>query len=99
MLKINENINKGEKMIKLKIKSNKAYIRGDRREIKSFNNVNELFTYLYSRFEDYYPYNRTYWETIAKEWFAREVGFSDDDTVFYFGDEFNIKLINKTGRA
>tara|TARA_R100001460_G_scaffold105569_2_gene152360 strand:+ start:140 stop:427 length:288 start_codon:yes stop_codon:yes gene_type:complete len=92
MLKKNNN---GEKMIKLKITSNKSFIRGDEVETKLFNNVNELFNYLYSRFQDYYPFNRLYWENIAKEWFGREVGFSDNDTHYYFGDDFRIKLINK----
>ena len=89
------NKNLGEKMIKLKITSNKSFIRGDEVETKLFNNVNELFNYLYSRFQDYYPFNRLYWENIAKEWFGREVGFSDNDTHYYFGDDFRIKLINK----
>ena len=85
-------------MIKLKIKSNKFFIRGNEVETKTFNNVNELFSYLYSRFQDYYSYNRLFWENDAKKWFSREVGFSDDDTLYYFGDDFRIKLISK-GRA
>tara|TARA_R110001599_G_scaffold120495_1_gene291560 strand:+ start:318 stop:569 length:252 start_codon:yes stop_codon:yes gene_type:complete len=81
-------------MKKLKITSNKSFIRGSKVETKSFNNVNELFTYLYSRFAEYYPYNRLYWENISKEWFAKEVGFSDDDTHYFFGDDFRIQLIS-----
>ena len=37
------NNNLGEKMIKLKIKSNKFFIRGNEVETKTFNKVNELF--------------------------------------------------------
>jgi len=83
-----------ETMLKVKITSNKSFIRGSEVETKSFNNVNEFFTYLYSRFEEYYPYNRFYWETIAKEWFKKKIGFSDDDTHYFFGDDFRIKLIS-----
>jgi len=89
------NNNKGDKMITLTITKKEdgrsLFLNGEK-VIKSFHNIKELTDYFMSEFSRWYTYNRFYWETAAKEWFSYEQGSCDDDTIYYFGNDFAIKL-------
>ena len=61
-------------------------------EIKSFKNANELTKYFMNEFADHYDLSPSWWETEAKKWFDKDSVFSDDDTIYYFGNHFTIKL-------
>ena len=61
-------------------------------EIKSFKNANELTEYFMNEFADHYDLSPSWWETEAKKWFDKDSVFSDDDTIYYFGNHFTIKL-------
>lgn len=82
-------------MITLQIKrkdNSHCYLNGEN-EILSFKNPTELTNYFMREFAAWKPYNKLYWELDAKEWFDKKIGWSDDDTMYYFGGEFTIKLL------
>ena len=82
-------------MITLQIKrkdNSHCYLNGEN-EILSFKNPTELTNYFMKEFSAWKPYNKLYWEIDAKEWFDKKIGWSDDDTMYYFGGEFTIKLL------
>ena len=85
-------------MIKLKIKRSKdyrtSYLNG-KEEILSFANPTKLTNYFMREFASWKLYNKLYWETEAKNWFDTKIGFSDDNTMYYFGGEFSIKLLKE----
>jgi len=91
------NTKQGESMITLEIKrkdNSHCYLNGEQ-ETLSFKNPTELTNYFMKEFSAWFPYNRLYWETDAKEWFDKKIGWSDDDTMYYFGGEFTIKLLKE----
>ena len=83
-------------MITLQIKRSEdyrtSYLNG-KEEILSFKNPTELTNYFMREFAAWKPYNKLYWEIQSQEWFEKEIGFSDDNTLYYFGGEFTIKLL------
>lgn len=82
-------------MITLQIKrkdNSHCYLNGEN-EILSFKNPTELTNYFMREFAAWKPYNKLYWELDAKEWFDKKIGWSNDDTMYYFGGEFTIKLL------
>jgi len=84
-------------MIKLEIKRKDdkvCYLNGQQ-ETLSFKNPTELTNYFMKEFSAWFPYNKLYWETDAKNWFNRKIGFSDDNTLYYFGGDFSIKLLEE----
>ena len=85
-------------MITLKIKRSKdyrtSYLNG-KEEILSFEDSTKLTNYFMREFASWKPYNKLYWETEAKDWFDKKLGFSDDNTSYYFGGEFSIKLLKE----
>lgn len=84
-------------MITLEIKRKNdrvCYLNGEQ-ETLSFKNPTELTNYFMKEFSAWFPYNRLYWETDAKDWFNKKIGFSDDNTSYYFGGEFSIKLLKE----
>ena len=84
-------------MIKLEIKRKDdkvCYLNGQQ-ETLSFKNPTELTNYFMKEFSAWFPYNKLYWETDAKNWFDRKIGFSDDNTLYYFGGDFSIKLLEE----
>ena len=89
---------KGENMITLKIKRSKdyrtSYLNG-KEEILSFEDSTKLTNYFMREFASWKPYNKLYWEFEAEKWFDTKFGDYDDDTLYYFGGEFSIKLLEE----
>jgi hypothetical protein len=81
--------------LQIKRKDDRAcYLNGEQ-ETLSFKNPTELTNYFMKEFSAWFPYNRLYWETDAKDWFNKKIGFSDDSTSYYFGGEFSITLLKE----
>jgi hypothetical protein len=81
--------------LEIKRKDNSVcYLNGEQ-ETLSFKNPTELTNYFMKEFSAWFSYNKLFWEINAKEWFDRKIGFSDDNTLYYFGGEFSIKLLKE----
>jgi len=83
-------------MLNLIITKNADFLTGEKKVKKTFTTIKSLKNYFINNFYNFYSYNQYYWNLESTKWFSKKIGFSDDNTIYYFGSksdcDFLIKL-------